>query len=56
MKCITNIKRVALAGLMALILGVVSTPASFAGELKAAGIDNGRTSPMVLPDYRFKVG
>jgi succinate dehydrogenase/fumarate reductase flavoprotein subunit len=25
-------------------------------ELKAAGIDNGRTSPMVLPDYRFKVG
>jgi len=25
-------------------------------ELKAAGIDNGRTSPMILPDYRFKVG
>jgi succinate dehydrogenase/fumarate reductase flavoprotein subunit len=25
-------------------------------ELKAAGIDNGRTAPMVLPDYRFKVG
>ena len=25
-------------------------------ELKAAGIDNGRTAPMILPDYRFKVG
>jgi succinate dehydrogenase/fumarate reductase flavoprotein subunit len=25
-------------------------------ELKAAGIDNDRTSPMILPDYRFKVG
>jgi type IV pilus assembly protein PilY1 len=33
MKRIANIKRVALAGLTALILGVVSTPASFAGEL-----------------------
>ena len=33
MKRITNIKRAALAGLMALILGVVSAPASFAGEL-----------------------
>ena len=25
-------------------------------ELKAAGIENGRTAPMILPDYRFKVG
>jgi len=25
-------------------------------ELKAAGIDNGRSAPMVLPDYRFKIG
>jgi succinate dehydrogenase / fumarate reductase flavoprotein subunit len=25
-------------------------------ELEAAGIDNGQTAPMILPDYRFKVG
>ena len=25
-------------------------------ELEAAGIDNGRSAPMILPDYRFKVG
>ena len=25
-------------------------------ELEAAGIDNGRTAPMILPDYRYKVG
>ena len=25
-------------------------------ELKAAGIENGRTAPIILPDYRFKVG
>jgi succinate dehydrogenase/fumarate reductase flavoprotein subunit len=25
-------------------------------ELKAAGIDDGRTAPMILPDYRYKVG
>jgi succinate dehydrogenase/fumarate reductase flavoprotein subunit len=25
-------------------------------ELEAAGIENGRTAPMILPDYRFKVG
>jgi succinate dehydrogenase/fumarate reductase flavoprotein subunit len=25
-------------------------------ELEAAGITNGRTAPMILPDYRYKVG
>jgi len=26
------------------------------GELEAAGVDNGRSAPMILPDYRYKVG
>jgi succinate dehydrogenase/fumarate reductase flavoprotein subunit len=26
------------------------------GALEASGIENGRTAPMILPDYRFKVG
>jgi type IV pilus assembly protein PilY1 len=38
MKRIANIKRVALAGLTALILGVVTAPAGFAGELALSNI------------------